>query len=45
LGRLAKQHGAYVIEINPQETPLTALADCSLQMTASEGLKQVMGYG
>ena len=43
LGRLAKQHGAYVIEINPQQTPLSAIADLSLQMTASEGLTKLLG--
>ena len=42
LGRLAKQHGAYVIEINPQRTPLSAYADWSLQKTASEGLTKLL---
>lgn len=42
LARLAKQEGAYVIEINPDKTPLSAIADFSLPMGAAEGLKQLM---
>lgn len=42
LGRLAKQRGAYVIEINPEPTPLTPWADASLRTTACDGLAQLL---
>ncbi len=42
LGRIAKQAGAYLIEINPEETPLTPLADLSLRMGAIEGLSALL---
>jgi NAD-dependent deacetylase len=38
LARLAKRQGAFVIEINPQETPLSFIADLSLRKGASKGL-------
>jgi NAD-dependent deacetylase len=38
LARLAKQQGAFVIEINPTETPLSFIADLSLRTNASEGM-------
>lgn len=38
LPEIAKRSGATVIEINPEQTPLSALADVHLRMTASEGL-------
>jgi NAD-dependent deacetylase len=38
LARLAKQQGAFVIEINPTETPLSFVADLSLRTSASEGM-------
>ena len=38
LGRLAKYGGAYLIEVNPEATPLTPIADLSLRMGAEEGL-------
>ena len=41
LGRVAKAAGAYLIEINPEATPLTPLADLSLRTGASEGLVRV----
>ena len=41
LGRLAKTAGAYLIEINPEATPLTSLADLSLRFGASEGLQRL----
>ncbi|WP_456475947.1 SIR2 family NAD-dependent protein deacylase [Oceanithermus sp.] len=41
LGRIAKSAGAYLIEVNPEPTPLTPLADLSLRTSASEGLRAV----
>lgn len=38
LARLAKEQGAYLIEINPDKTPLSHLTELSLQTTASQGL-------
>jgi NAD-dependent deacetylase len=38
LPQLAKRAGAYVVEVNPDETPLTALADESLRGKAGEVL-------
>jgi NAD-dependent deacetylase len=43
LARLAKQQGAVVVEINPTETPLSFVADVSLRMGASEGMKTLLG--
>lgn len=42
LGRMAKASGAYLIEVNPQPTPLTPLADLSLRATATEGLRLLL---
>jgi NAD-dependent deacetylase len=42
LARLAKQQGAFVIEINPDETPLSFVADLSLRTSASEGMKKLL---
>ncbi len=42
LGRLAKHAGAYLIEVNPEETPLTPLADLSLREGAVEGLSALL---
>jgi len=42
LGRLAKHAGAYLIEVNPEETPLTPLADLSLRAGAVEGLSALL---
>ena len=42
LAGLAKQEGAFVININPQETPLSDIADLSLKTTASQGLKELL---
>jgi NAD-dependent deacetylase len=39
LVRIAKQQDAYLIEVNPAETPLTFLADSFLQMTAVEAME------
>ncbi|TFU17140.1 SIR2 family NAD-dependent protein deacylase [Thermus tengchongensis] len=44
LGRIAFTGGAYLIEVNPEPTPLTPLAHLSLRMGAVEGL-QALGYG
>jgi NAD-dependent deacetylase len=43
LGRFAKQQGAFVVEINPTETPLSFVADLSLRMNASEGMAELLG--
>lgn len=43
LGRLAHLSGAYLIEINPDPTPLSSWADCSLRMGAVEGMEALMG--
>ncbi len=39
---IAKRRGAKVIEINPEETPLTPFADLSIRKGASEGLREVL---
>jgi NAD-dependent deacetylase len=38
---LAKRHGAYLIEVNPQQTPLSAHADVCLQGAAGGWLSQI----
>jgi NAD-dependent deacetylase len=43
LARLAKQQGAFVIEINPTETPLSLVADLSLRKGAGEGMAELLG--
>ncbi|WP_299430591.1 NAD-dependent deacylase [uncultured Meiothermus sp.] len=42
LGRLASLNGAYLIEINPETTPLSSWADCSLRKGAVEGMEALM---
>jgi NAD-dependent deacetylase len=42
LGRLAAQSGAYLIEINPERTSLSRLADLSLRTGAVEGMAALM---
>ena len=42
LGRLAAQNGAYVIEINPEETPLSHLAHTSIRKDAVAGLEMLL---
>ncbi|MDW8426513.1 MAG: NAD-dependent deacylase, partial [Meiothermus sp.] len=42
LGRLARLSGAYLIEINPDPTPLSSWADCILRMGAVEGMEALM---
>ena len=39
---LAKRHGAYLVEINPQPTPLSARADLCLQGAAGEVMAALM---
>ena len=43
LARLAKQQGAFVIEVNPKATPLSRIADVSLRMSASAGMVALTG--
>jgi NAD-dependent deacetylase len=43
LARLAKQQGGYVIEINPDETPLSVVANLTLRTSASEGMTKLLG--
>lgn len=43
LGRLAAREGAFVIEINPEQTPLTPFATVSLRADAVTGMKQLLG--
>jgi NAD-dependent deacetylase len=38
LGRIAYASGAYLVELNPEPTPLTPLAHLSLRMGAVEGM-------
>ena len=42
LARLAKSEGAFVIEINPEMTPLSELADLSLRTSAVLGLRRLL---
>ncbi len=42
LGRLSKMAGGYLIEINPEPTPLTPVADLSLREGAVEGLARLL---
>jgi NAD-dependent deacetylase len=39
---VAKNHGAVVVEINPEETPLTPLADYFLQGKSGEILPDLV---
>lgn len=43
LGRAAKVSGVYLIEVNPESTPLSSLADVSLRATASRGMEALVG--
>jgi NAD-dependent deacetylase len=45
LPRLASSHGAFVIEINPTETPISGRVDAALLMGAVEGLEAIMPEG
>jgi len=41
--RIAKHHGAFIIEINPEETPLTAkVTDIHLQGSASDAIPRLL---
>lgn len=42
LGRVATRSGAFVIEINPEATPLSPIADLSLRLGAVEGMEFLM---
>jgi NAD-dependent deacetylase len=42
LGRMAAHAGAFVIEINPESTPLTPFANVSLQTDAVTGMMQLL---
>ena len=41
---VAKEHGAEVIEVNPEKTPISRIADKVYQEKASTGLKKVYEY-
>lgn len=43
LARLARASGAYLVEVNPQQTPLTPWAQLSVSMGAVEGLQALLG--
>ena len=43
LGRVAALSGAYLIEINPEATPLSRLADLSLRTGSVEGMQALVG--
>jgi NAD-dependent deacetylase len=43
LGRVARRAGAYLVEVNPETTPLTPLAHLSLRCGAVEGLELLLG--
>ena len=40
LPQLAKENGAAIVEINPQETPLSSIADAVYRQPATSGLKK-----
>jgi len=42
LAGLAKTNGAYLIEINPDTTPISKIAELSIRATASQGLEQIL---
>ncbi len=42
LAEVARRAGAVVIEVNPQETPLSARADCSVRAGAAQGLAALL---
>jgi NAD-dependent deacetylase len=42
LATVTKRSGGSVIEINPDETPLTALADVSIRATAADAIPDVV---
>ncbi len=42
LPHVAKRHGAKLIEINPEETPISSLADVIIREPASTGIKKLL---
>lgn len=42
LGRLARLCGAYLVEVNPEPTPLSPLAHLALRCGAAEGLERIL---
>lgn len=42
LAALAQENGAYLIEINPEATPISWIADLSLKKSASQGLLELV---
>jgi len=42
LATIAKNNGAYLLEINPEQTPISRIADLSIRTTASQGLEEVL---
>ncbi len=42
LPRLAKQYGAFLVEINPRETPISGIADATVQGKSGEVLPELM---
>ena len=45
LPQAARSAGAFVVEVNPDETPLTATADVSLRASAGVLLPSLIGAG
>ena len=45
LPETARAHGAYIVEVNPEATPLTALATLSLRGTAAQIVPRLVGGG
>jgi NAD-dependent deacetylase len=43
LPQIARNAGAFVVEVNPEETPLTPLVDVSLRGRAAEVLPLLVG--
>ena len=45
LPEMARAHGAYVVEVNPEQTPLTRTAHVSLRATAVQAVPALVGAG
>lgn len=43
LPQIARRHGAYIVEINPEKTPLTEIADKTIRRPAGEALPLLLG--
>ncbi|RMG06461.1 MAG: NAD-dependent protein deacylase, partial [Acidobacteria bacterium] len=41
LAEIAKLNGAFLVEINPEETPISDYCDESLRMKATEALREL----